>query len=579
MTEKKYPKWFPLIAVIFVLGSFLINMKNIFISCHVDAEYQIAMAYRILKGDKMFSQMWEAHQTSAFLLAFFEWFFLKITGSAMGIMIYANVMGILCKTVTAFCVYGTLRKFTDKIIAFAALIFVLNTYPKDVVLPDFANMQIWFGLLCMCGFIWYFETRKIKWLISGAVCLCLEVLSYPSCVLVFIGCTVLLLKYSPKKKRDICIFTGVCAAGAFLYLLYFMRGDPEKFLRDIYYIWSGDESHAVGLGQRLVLLGQDALLLISDLKYIAPTIICAAAAAWIVRTVRRSKNTAWSKRNTFFVFLCCFLFFYVLGYLIHLPAEKIQTKYHFFILYLCLEIFGWIAIRYLNPKEKRIFVTGQLIGLGGFIATMLLSDMGVFTSIPYLIPGMCVCLLPLGKVYPQKTGERVKWNKYAAVIIFCMVMIFRNFIYKNGWMAVPANFYEDSIFGMTGVSRFGPLKGIINGNGTFLMDGAYVEWLRMIQEGDRVLVLSYPTLNATAYLYNNVEICVDSTISTPTYSERLFTYWKENPDKYPNVIVIKNPDQLYWLGEDNEIIRWLEHDLHIKEIVDGYYGRYIFLEE
>ena len=73
-------------AVLLILGSVLINIKNIVTSCQVDAEYQVAMAYRMLRGDAMFSKMWEAHQTSAFFLAIFEWIFLKITGSTTGIM-------------------------------------------------------------------------------------------------------------------------------------------------------------------------------------------------------------------------------------------------------------------------------------------------------------------------------------------------------------------------------------------------------------------------------------------------------------------------------------------------------------
>lgn len=59
-------------AVALVLGSLLINIKNVLTSCHVDAEYQVVMGYRMLQGDAMFSEMWEAHQTSAFFLAFFE---------------------------------------------------------------------------------------------------------------------------------------------------------------------------------------------------------------------------------------------------------------------------------------------------------------------------------------------------------------------------------------------------------------------------------------------------------------------------------------------------------------------------
>ena len=578
MTSKRYQVLLSAAAVALVLGSFLINIKNIFTSCQVDAEYQVAMAYRILQGDRMFSGMWEAHQTSAFFLAFFEWFFLKVTGSTTGIMIYANMVGILCKTAVAFCVYEVFKRFTDKRAAFAALLFALNAYPKDIVLPDFANLQIWFGLLLMCCMILYLERQKKIWLVLGAVSLSLEVLSYPSCAIVWVLCVILIWMYSPQKIRDICIFTGMCGVGALFYLLYFMRGNPRQFLNYIYYIWSGDESHAVGLGDRIDMFGQDLLLLASDMKYILIVTACAVLAAWICRMIFKNKGAIWTGRKMFYATFCWFLAFYILGYLAHLPAEEAGTKYHFFILYLFVEAAAWAGRRYLGPTEKRIFMIGQLVGFGGFIATLLLSDMGMFSAFPYLIPGICVCMLPISKLCEEAEADKIGWKYCLPAVLLCAVIIFRNFIYLNGWMTVPANFHEDSIFGVTWTANYGPLKGIINGDGAYVADVSYLEWQDMIRDGDRVLVLSYPTLTAATYLNRDVEICVDSTISTPTYSERLLAYWEENPDKYPNVVVVKCFNNSPMIGEYSRVTEWLEEEFLAKRVVDGTYWRYYFAE-
>lgn len=578
MTSKRYQVLLSTAAVALVLGSLLINIKNIFTSCQVDAEYQVAMAYRILQGDRMFSGMWEAHQTSAFFLAFFEWIFLKITGSTTGIMVYANAVGIFCKTAVAFCVYGALKRASDKKAAFAALLFALNAYPKDIVLPDFANLQIWFGLLLMCCMILYFEQQKKIWLILGAVCLCLEVLSYPSCAIVWIACVVLIWMYSSQKVRDICIFTGVCGVGGISYLVYFMRGNPGQFLEDIYYIWSGDESHAVGLGERLDVFGQELLLLVSDMKYILIVAACAVLAAWICRMIVKSKGVIWTGRKLFYTGFCWFLAFYILGYLAHLPAEEAGTKYHFFLLYLFVEAAAWAGRRYLSAAEKRVFMVGQLVGIGGFVATLLLSDMGMFSAFSYLIPGICVCMLPIGRLCEEEAAGQTGWKYCIPAVLLCAVFIFRNFIYLNGWMTVPVNFREDSIFGVTWTANYGPLKGIINGDGAYVADVTYLEWQDMIRDGDRVLVLSYPTLTAATYLNRDVEICVDSTISTPTYSERLLTYWEENPDKYPNVVVVKCFDNSPMIGEHSRVTEWLEEEFLAKRVVDGTYWRYYFAE-
>lgn len=576
MTSKRYQILLSMAAVALVLGSTIINIKNIFTSCQVDAEYQVVMAYRILQGDRMFSQMWEAHQTSAFFLVFFEWLFLKITGSTTGIMVYANTVGILCKTAIAFWLYGTFRKFADRKAAFAVLLFTLNAYPKDVVLPDFTNLQIWFGLLLMCCLIWYYERQKIIWLVLGAVCLCLQVLSYPSCVLVWIMCIVLIWKYSTKKGRDICIFTGLCGIGGISYLVYFMRGNPRQFLQYIYYIWSGDEAHAVGLGGRLAVLGQDLPMLLSDLKYVLIEAVCAVLVAWICRM--KSRDREWTGRKMFYTVFCWFLALYILGYLMHLPVERAVIKQHFYVLYIFVSAAAWVGSKYLSPGEKRVFIIGQLVGFGGFVATLLLSDMGIFSAFAYLIPSTCASIVSISKLRGEEVADRVDWKRYLPSALLCAVLIFRNGVYLNGFMVGPNNFYEDSIFGVDWTAKHGPLKGIVNREGTFVADVSYQEWQDLIQDGDRVMVIGHPTITPTVYLYKDVVISTDSTISTPTYSERLFTYWEENPDRYPNVVVVKWYGDNPLVGEYNEVIQWLMEEFPAKRIVSGSFWRYYFLE-
>lgn len=578
MEKSRRELWMKVVVAGFVLGTFLINIKNIFTSCHVDAEYQVAMAYRMLRGDRMFSEMWESHQTSAFFLVFFEWIYLKVTGTTTGIMIYANTIGILCRTVVAFILYGTLKKYVDKKVAYAILILALNLYPKDVMLPDFANMQLWFAVLLICCLIVYLEcSGKVRWLIMGALCLCLEVLSYPSCALVWIPCMILLGMYSQRKKRDMGIFTGVCAASGALYLIYFVRGNPQKFIQFIYEIWSGDESHAVGLEVRLQLLGKDFVALAADFKYFLVMALLALLFAVIGRMICKKRGSEVTAGHFWLTAFSWFTAIYVLAYLVHLPAEEASTKYHFFALYFFVEAAAFLCMRYLNEQEKCVFLTGQLIGFGGFIATLFLSDCGLFTTIPYMIPNLCVSLIPLEKSWAaerKKQEKKETFLPFAPIVLLCAVMIFRNAVYVNGWMVVPANFREDSIFGVDWTADYGPLKGIVNREGTYVADMSYEEWKGLIHPGDKVLILSYPTLTATTYLYEDVEICADSVISTPTYSERMMSYWKENPDKYPDVVVVKCYGGTMMSGGENPVVKWLTEEFDAEQVIDGNYWRY-----
>ena len=49
----------------------LASIKSIFTDTGFDNAYTVAMSYRHLKGDGMFEQMWEPHQTSIFFTDFF----------------------------------------------------------------------------------------------------------------------------------------------------------------------------------------------------------------------------------------------------------------------------------------------------------------------------------------------------------------------------------------------------------------------------------------------------------------------------------------------------------------------------
>lgn len=579
------------LTVVLFLGVSLINWKNILTSCHVDAEYQVAMAYRLFKGDLMFSEMWEAHQTSAFYLAFFEWFFLKITGSTSGIVIFANLVGTLSRMAVALFFYVTIRPFVERKAAFCILLLGMVLIPKDIVLPDFANQQIWFAMCLLCALIRFFlGGRRPKWLVVAGLMLCLEVLSYPSCAIVWFACVILLGIYSEAKKRDIGIFTGICAICGGIYLLYFMRGEPEKFLHYIYEIWSGDETHAVSIGTRLTLIGNDAKALFLDMPYFIVVFILALFATTIWRLAARRRGRPSTCRQASVVCFLFFLIIYAFAYMIHLPNETADTKYHFFALYFFVIGYACAQWKDLNSEEKVIFLSGQFIGAGGFLATLFLSDCGLFTSIPYMIPNLLVSVIAIGKAWgiawtqspSTVTGEcfaeknakpAISTTICPSLVVLGCLLLFRAAIYVNGWMVTPTNFAEDSIFGVNWTAEVGPLKGIVSRDGTYVADVSVKEWSNFVKPGDKVLILSYPTFTATTYLYEDVEICIDSLISTPTYSDRLMRYFEENPEKYPDIVAVKFFGGTESIGE-NAVSEWLHNEFEADCVEDGTYWRF-----
>lgn len=74
-----------------------------------DGMYQISMSQRLLTGDKMFLEMWEPHQTSAFLSAALMWIYEKVFGTTTGIVLYLQICGIVIRGAVAVLLYKTFR--------------------------------------------------------------------------------------------------------------------------------------------------------------------------------------------------------------------------------------------------------------------------------------------------------------------------------------------------------------------------------------------------------------------------------------------------------------------------------------
>lgn len=106
------------------------------------------------------------------------------------------------------------------------------------------------------------------------------------------------------------------------------------------------------------------------------------------------------------------------------------------------------------------------------------------------------------------------------------------------------------------------------------MNADMEEWPGHVRPGDRVLIVAEGVTGSLKYLYEDVTICIDSTISTPTYSEKLLRYWEQNPDKFPDVVVVD-----CWFGnlnvdENSWIMQWIYEEFGADSYEDGTYQRY-----
>lgn len=554
-----WQKWLP---VLLILGVMLVQIKKIFVDFNVDGEYAITMSYRLAMGDHMFSQMREPHQTSAFLLAFFIKLWMLATGTTTGIVLYLNTVSVIIKFLVTLFLYRTLKKYSDNKIAFFATIFFAALEAKSYVLLDFSNMQIYSSVLLFCFLLRHLQDHEDrKWLCLAAISLCLEVLSYPSCLITGVVSVGILLCMSQHGVKDSLVFSAICCIFGTCYILFFaIRLGWTELYYYIQEILSGDMTHSAGILEKFTGYGteiRDLLILYGGL------LLLACLAALLVRLARRKMGKTDTSFYTlwyisFFVLLGCFHFWCVIT--ANDVFEWVETYFPAIIL-------GGFLTRFCTAAEKRIYWLGICFGLSSLFAVLLLTNMTFDTAMAYMLLGAAASFIPIGR----GLGTLFRRNAHLPLCLFCGLVILRGMC----TIFPMANFNDHRILSVRNIVRSGPAVGILSDYmGPYIMNMNLQEWPDHVHQGDRVLIVGGDKVSSLTYLFEDVVICIDSTICTPTYNERLLQYWEQNPDKLPNVVVVD-----CWFGdlnvdEDSWIMQWVYEEFGADSYEDGTYQRY-----
>lgn len=555
------------------LGVILVCIKRIFTDFDIDCEYAIALSYRMARGDKMIVQMWEPHQTSAFLNAIFIKIYLFLTGTVTGIALYLNIMGTLAKAGVAIVFYRTFRKICDHKILFLMCSFFMTVCAKNSIILEFSNMMIYFSILLFCAL--YTHLQKLEYqkpetlfLVLASFCLCLQVLSYPSAVILFVLVLLILNRYSLTKGRDMVIFSGSCFAVGSAFCAYLVfRSGWDRFWVCIRNIVTGDSSHTVAD------LAEKTVLYVQDIRNVFILFaICAFLA--VVISVLPFQKRRHARR------IGCIKIFFILLFLQNISNAMMdignrqwlmKIRLLYLAVYIPFVVLAAILKKYCSRDEKMLFSIGLGISISSCIAVLLLTNLPFLSTLAYLILGIMVSMVPIGAYLRQAVPETSDEKRYVMLFLFVLVVIFRNiYIFR------PMNRMQALTVSINNVVRDGPLKGIFSDYmGPHIMNCNMEDWKQYIQKGDRVMIVGFPSVSTIGYLYEDTEICVDSTICTPTYSEKLLQYWEINPWKEPNVVVD------CWFGElripeDTWIRGWLEENFD--SYVDGTYIRIYYRE-
>ena len=557
------------IHIFFTLTAVFCGLIWAFTNLGYDGEYQVAMSYRMLKGDKMFLEMWEPHQTSAFLPTALMWLYISLFHTTTGIVLYLQVCGMLIRAGIAYLLYRTLCGTLDKPLSYGMALLYFMVSPKDYSLPEFSNLQLWYSTLLFCSLCAYLKKPKPYLLALSALWLCLEVLAYPSCAIVFLGILPVIVIYSAHKWRDVFIFAGICAGLGLMFLCYFLFTiGPGTFMECITGMLALEPTHTVSGISKIwdYITNLMIIAVVFAVVGIAGAIAALLPHLLLKKKAIRQHKTAW--------WLLCCAAVMLAGFFLNIISAENRSAYG--ILLLAIAGAGFLNRNTLDREEKKVYVCGSVIGGLGFIATLILTDHPLITiSVPYGLLAVIASLMPLRKKADEISDTAIRKGLYSCFYCLVALLAFRCFYIRT---PLSGKGQICSSFSGMAMVRTGPAWGILsNEEGVCLQRDSYPEWKEWIPPGSKVWVVG-SVVDMLGYLYVDVEVAGPSTMVTPSYNEAVLEYWRLNPDKYPDVIVAEGylGELSYELLNNRWLMSWLEEEYRPEYVVEGKYWNYYF---
>lgn len=551
-----------IICILLLAGSFLAALKCIFIGYTKDEGYAIAMAYRIFSGDKMFSQVWDPHQTSAFPAVFLIWIYNLLFHSTAGVAIWLRIWGTLIHAALSYGIFRTLCNYLSMTYSFYLAILYFNILPKGYITPEFSNLLIWFFTLLLLELSCLDYKKSLFTVVRCGLWMCGMVLSYPSAVILFPFFVWYLWTQTDRGRKNSFLFCGTCLLSGILYLIYLLSYMSFSQLFDnLNYLLIGNSGHTkISFLDKIAAYGVQCVLAL---------LISAGCMLLAQLMIKVRKQTTPPNKKEYFILLTYFTLMTAVFFpVIYMLTDSKNDDYCFiFSVYFTLLGLSSVITRMLKKEERKLislWLTGSVLLL---IAVLLLTDLTFFTSIRYILPGIIMGFVSI-LIYSQKRTPDI-YRKYAAplLLIWCFCSIFIKGWEYYGEIGMPQN-----ITRIRGIISEGPAKGILS---EYMLctihESLYAEMQEYVLPGDNMFLLEH---DASGYLFQDVDIASYTTISDPRYNDILLKYWEINPEKYPDVMVVP-----CWFGElrwnsESWIITWIENKFNATQIIDGSYYRY-----
>lgn len=594
--------------IFLIVVSVLATMKVIFFDYTLDEEYQLMMSYRNLNGDALFQTMWEPHQTSAFMNTGLLWLYEAVTGTYTGALLFIRFVTAGIQTALAFYVYKILKPLLKPEYAYVLAVIYFNMSPKLIQIPEFGNMQHWFFTLLVL-FAMEYVSRMQKgtngayiFLLLSGVAMALEVLSYPSSIILFPFFMAYYFLCSPagwkRKAGSLAAFVLPCAGLAFIWFAIVLPGmTVDEFIRNFVNTMSFDLTHEVsgvtggkwqGLGQNL-LYGGICVAGICAAAYLVTLLLSGVIKGKEIKSKEAKRNSAkeneikdvTAKGNKVSnqeenkqpdkTLIFCTLTVLFAGAVQVFIWMVLRKGYEFPQIHLPVILIVFWCLWKKADEKKKMFLPGIIAAYLNILAVFYLSDLQLYHAFQHGLLGVLfaviVIVIAMEKVWKKAGRQRI----LCFLMFLCAVtLVGKSFTFRSGReLTMP--------WEVRGITKHGIAAGVLTDYMfAYIYNSNYEDWNAYVKDGDRVLVVTNMLFSAgtTPYTFQDVDICHYSIVDPTAYDERLLAYWELYPEKQPDVIVVD-----CWYGElkedpENWIMQYIEKDFGYTEYHDGKYVRF-----
>lgn len=592
MQKEKQKKQHMIIWIILLVMSILAAVSKIVVGFDIDEGYALALPYRLLQGDRLFTDMWEVHQTSSLFAAVILAPYLAIAGQTAGIVLYTRIVCTILHFLMSIFVYRTLGSRIKKEQALFLSFIYFNFLPKWMMSVDFSIQFTWFFTICILCFLRAEYDDKEKnagkingWMFLNGISLALLVLGYPSMVVlypVFLAVIIVRKEWDKKNKTRAALWlTAGCAALAIPFLAWlFSYMSFSQLLENIPNVFS-DGSHQFDAAAKWSLwLNHIKDVVVQTMVTLIPAVVLTFLCQWFEKKMTGSEDK--KEKLSFPVMLASI--YICLTSLIVILANVLQVAWGPFrlqIRYIVMFVLGFFMIRGQKDEKKAKLVRSFCLvsSLAAFAGILLASNVGPTSSSSYLVVGVMAVLylLMISVQYEENEADTEKVTKAsganapvvlvkAAMLLFLISLIMCKGYYVRVTGYPPSNITEKRM-----QIAEGPAKGIwVHEKEYEDMTETYEMVTKYTNEEDRVLYLG---TQALSNLYTKGRPVLPTTISTPAFNEQWIHYFELHEDKMPTVIFLSKTtvdDQEKFFAK-NPFGLWIREHYDVDNRIDAEY--------